>query len=158
VRGRLGITIVTAALSVAGLATVAQATEAVGLQTPVAVTPSRGTPATTFTIRFTTPVAIGSSSGLHTWEVASVTTRGRNSRSCTSRMAVRLRPALTNHHISVGLSASKPWCTGKYTGTITLYRTVICNPGPPTQLAACPQIAFAPELIGHFRFSVAPRS
>jgi hypothetical protein len=70
-------------------------------------------------------------------------------------MAVTLRPALTHHRFSVGLSASKPWCTGKYTGTITFYRSVICNPGPPSQLAACPEIAFAPELIGHVRFTVA---
>jgi hypothetical protein len=156
VRRRLGITIVTAALSVAGVASVAQATETFGLQTPVAVTPSRGTPTTTFTIRFTTPFAIGSSGGLRTWEVASVAKRGRSGRSCTSNMAVRLRPALTNQHISVGLSAStKPWCIGKYTGTITFYRSMICNPGPVTQRAACPEIAFAPELIGHFRFTVA---
>jgi hypothetical protein len=152
---RLGITIVTAALSVAGVASVAQATETLGLHTPVAVSPSRGTPATTFTIRFTTPVAIGSSGGLRTWEVASVAKRGRSSRSCTSSMAVTLRPALTHHHFRVGLSALKPWCTGKYTGTITLYRTIICNPGPPSQRAACPEIAFAPQLIGHFRFTVA---
>ena len=155
VRRRLGITIVAAALSVAGGASVAQATETFGLHTPVAVTPSRGTPATTFTIRFTTPVAIGSSGGLHTWEVASVATPGRSRRSCSGRMAVRLRPALTNDHVRVGLSASKPWCTGKYAGTVTLYRTIICNPGPPAQLAACPEIAFAPEPIGHFRFTVA---
>ena len=64
------MTIVAAALSVAGVATAARATETFGLRTPVAVTPSRGTPTTKFTIRFATPVAVGSSSGLHTWEIA----------------------------------------------------------------------------------------
>jgi hypothetical protein len=148
--------IVAAALSLAGVATVAQATETFGLQTPVAVTPSRGIPTTKFTVRFTTPVAIGSSGGLHIWEVASVSDRGRGNRSCTSHLAVRVRPALTRQHVTVGLSAStKPWCTGKYTGTITLYRTMICYPGPPSLRAACPEIAFAPELIGHFGFTVA---
>jgi hypothetical protein len=156
VRRRLGITIVAAALVVAGVATVVQAAETFGLRTPVAVTPSRGTPTTKFTIRFATPVAIGSSSGLHTWEVASVSNRGRGNRSCTSRLAVRLRPALTHQHVSVGLSAStKPWCTGKYAGTITLYRTIVCHSGPPSLRAACPEIAFAPELIGRFGFTVA---
>ena len=36
-----------------------------------------------------------------------------------------------------------------------LYRSVICDPGRPRRAAACPEIVFAPELIGRFRLTVA---
>jgi hypothetical protein len=153
---RLGITIAVVALSLAGVDTVAQAAETFGLQTPVTVTPAHGTPKTTFRIQFTTPFATGSSRGLRSWEIASVAGHGQSSPSCLGIMAVQLRPAVAHHRVGVGLSAlGKPWCTGQYTGTITLYRSIVCNPGPRSQHTACPDIAFAPEPIGHFRFTVA---
>ncbi len=144
------------ALSVAGVGAVAHAAATFGLRTPVVVTPARGTPTTTFAIRFTTPFATGSSRGLRSWEIASVAHLGRSSPSCLGITAVRLRPAMADHRVDVGLRApTKPWCTGRYTGTITLYRSIICNPGPASRPRACPDIAFAPEPIGHFRFTVA---
>jgi hypothetical protein len=153
---RLGITIVVAALSLAGAATVAQATETFGLRTPVAVTPARGTPTTTFTIRFTTPVATGSTQGLRSWEIVSLADGGQASPSCTSATARRLSPAVADKHVSAAFSApAKHWCTGAYAGTITLYRSLICDPGPASRRTACPEIAFPPEPIGRFRFTVA---
>jgi hypothetical protein len=149
------IVIVAAALSVAGVATVAQATQTFGLRTPVAVTPAHGTPTTTFTIRFKTPFATGSTRGFRSWEIASVAGHGQTSPSCLGIMAVQLRPAAAHHRVSVSLQAlAKPWCTGKYTGAITLYRSIVCNPGPVSRRTACPDIAFAPQPIGHFRFTV----
>ena len=151
----LGITFVAIALSVAGVTTVAHAADTFGLRTPVAVTPAHGTPTTTFTVRFKTPFATGSSPGLRSWETASVADHGQSSPSCLGILAVQLRPAVARHRVSVSLrSPTKPWCTGEYTGTITLYRSIICNPGPPSQRTACPDIAFAPEPIGRFRFRV----
>ena len=153
---RLGIAIVVVALSVAGVATVAHATETFGPRTAVSVTPARGTPTTTFTVRFTTPLATGTSQGLRSWETASVVDRGQSSPSCMSNMAVRLRPTVAHDHVSVGLPAqAKPWCAGAYTGTITLSRLLGCNPGPALRSAPCPEIEFAPQTIGHFRFTVA---
>jgi hypothetical protein len=153
---RLAIAVLVVALGLAGAATAAQATGGFGVRTPVAVTPAHGTPTTTFTVRFKTPFATGSSRGLRSWEVASVADRDQASTSCTGIMAKRLRPALAHHRVSVTLSAgAKPWCTGAYAGTITLYRAVICDPGPVSQAMACPDIAFAPEPIGRFRFAVA---
>jgi hypothetical protein len=152
---RLGITIVVIALSVAGVTTAAHAAGTFGLRTPVAVTPTHGTPTTTFTVRFKTPFATGSSRGLRSWEIASVADQGQSSPSCLGIMAVQLRPAVAHHRVNVSLrSPTKPWCTGDYSGTITLYRSIVCNPGPPSQRTACPDIAFAPEPIGHFRFRV----
>jgi hypothetical protein len=153
---RLGIAIAAVALSVVCVDTVARATETFGFRTPVVVAPARGTPTTTFTVRFTTPLATGTSRGLRSWETASVVDRGQTSASCTSNMAVVLRPAVAHHRVSVGLPApAKPWCTGTYAGTITLNRSMSCNPGPALRHVPCPEIAFAPEPIGHFRFTVA---
>jgi hypothetical protein len=153
---RLGIAMAVMALSVAGVATAAHATETLGLRTPVAVTPARGTPTTTFTIRFTTPVATGSSQGLRTWEIVSVADRGQSSPSCASATARRLSPAVAHDRVSVRFSAAaKRWCTGAYAGTITLYRSIICDPGPASRHMACPEIAFPPDPVGHFRFTVA---
>jgi hypothetical protein len=152
---RLGIVIAVVALSVAGVATVAHATATLGLRTPVTVTPARGTPTTAFTVRFTTPLATGTSQGLRSWETASVVDRGQTGPSCTSNLAVRLRPAVADHRVSVTLpTQAKPWCAGAYAGTITLSRLLGCNPGPALRSAPCPEIAFAPEPIGHFRFTV----
>ena len=152
---RLVIAIAVGAVSLAGAATVAQATETFGLRTPVTVTPARGTPTTAFTVRFKTPFGIGSSPGLRTSEIVSVADRGQTSTSCTGNAGRELRPAAAHDRVSVTLSAAKPWCTGAYGGTIMLYRSVICDPGPPAARRACPDIAFAPELIGRFRFNVA---
>lgn len=153
---RLVIAILVTALSAAAAATAAQAALPFGPHAAVTVTPARGTPTTRFTVGFKTPVATGSSQDLRTWEVASVTDRGRVRAACTSGMAVPLRPTVAHDHISVTLHASaKPWCTGAYAGTITLNRTISCHSGPPTRLAACPELVFAPELIGRFRFTVA---
>jgi hypothetical protein len=153
---RLGIAIAVVVLSVAGAATVAHAGETFGLRTPVAVTPARGTPTTTFEVRFTTPFATGTSQGLRSWEMASVVDRGQTGSSCMSNMAVRLRPAVAHDHVGVSLPAQgKPWCAGAYAGAITLYRSVSCNPGPALRHVPCPEIAFAPEPIGQFRFTVA---
>jgi hypothetical protein len=153
---RLVITIVVAALSLAGVATVAQAAGTFGLRTPVTVTPARGTPTTAFTVRFKTPFATGSSHGLRSAEVVSVADRGQTGTSCTSTMGKQLRPAVAHDRVSVTVSAApKPWCTGAYAGTITLHRSVICDPGPAARRRACPEIVFPPELIGRFRFTVA---
>ncbi|MFZ0387284.1 MAG: hypothetical protein WAL22_16605 [Solirubrobacteraceae bacterium] len=153
---RLVIAILVVALALAGAATAAQATGGFGLRTPMAVTPVHGTPTTTFTVRFKTPFTTGSLRGLRSWEIASVANRNQTSAACASTADKRLRPAVAHHRVSVRLSpAAAPWCTGAYTGTITLYRAVICNPGPISQGMACPDIAFAPEQIGRFRFSVA---
>jgi hypothetical protein len=153
---RLGIAIAVVALFVASAATVAHARETFGPSTPVSVTPAHGTPTTTFIVRFTTPLATGTWQGLRSWETASVVDRGQTSASCTGNMAERLRPAVAHGHVSVGLRApAKPWCAGAYTGTITLSRLVGCNPGPALRDAACPEIEFAPQAIGHFRFTVA---
>jgi hypothetical protein len=153
---RLGITIVLVALCVTGVAAAAQAAETFGLHTPVAVTPARGTPTTTFTVRFATPLATRSSGGLRSSEMVSVADRGQSDPSCTS-VAVKRLPASGAHvHVSARLSAgAKRWCAGTYAGTVTLYRWIVCAPGPAPPRAACPDIAFAPEPIGHFRFSVA---
>jgi hypothetical protein len=152
---RFGITIVVVALSVAGVTAVAHAADTFGLRTPVAVTPAHGTPTTTFKVRFKTPFATGSSQGLRSWEIASVADHGQSSPSCLGVMAVQLRPAVAHHRVSVSLRPpTEPWCAGDYSGTITLYRSIVCNPGPPSQRTACPDIAFAPEPIGHFRFRV----
>jgi hypothetical protein len=150
------ITVVVAALSLAGVATVAQAAGTFGLRTPVTVTPARGTPTTAFTVRFKTPFATGSSHGLRSSEIVSVAGRAQTNTSCTSTTAKQLRPAVAHDRVSVTLSATgKPWCAGVYAGTITLYRSVICDPGPAARRRACPEIVFAPEPIGHFRFTVA---
>jgi hypothetical protein len=155
---RLVITVVVTALGIAAAANGAQATGTSGLRVPMTVTPPRGTPTTTFTIRFKTPFTTGSSRGLRSWEIATASDRGHTRASCTSTADKRLRPALARRRVSVTLSAAaKPWCTGAYTGTITLYRAVSCNPGPVSHRTACPEIAFAPEPIGHFRFTVARR-
>jgi hypothetical protein len=138
------------------VAGVAHATETFGFRTPVAVTPAHGTPTTTFTIRFTTPFATGSSRGLRSWEIVSVADRGQSNLFCASAAASQLPPAAAHNRVSVTFSAgAKRWCAGVYAGTITLYRSVVCNSGPPTRRRACPDIAFAPELIGRFRFTVA---
>jgi hypothetical protein len=153
---RLGIAMAVIALSVAGVATAAHATETLGLGTPVAVTPARGTPTTTFTIRFTTPVATGSLQGLRAWEIVSVADRNHSSPSCAGATARQLPPAVAHHQVSVRFSAAaQHWCTGAYAGTITLYRSIICDPGPASRHMECPEIAFPPEPIGHFRFTVA---
>jgi hypothetical protein len=153
---RLGILIVVLALSVAGAATVAQATNAVGLRAPVAVTPARGTPTTTFRITFTTPVATGSLPGLRSWEIASVAYHGESSRSCTNTTARRLPAAAAHQSVSVTFPVTaKRWCTGSYAGTIMLYRSIVCHPTPASRPTACPEIAFAPEAIGRFQFTVA---
>jgi hypothetical protein len=150
------IAIAAAAVSLAGAATGAQATGTFGLRTPVTVTPARGTPTTTFTVRFKTPFATGSSHGLRTSEIVSMADRGQTSPSCTGNAAKQLRPAVAHDRVSVTFSAAaKPWCTGAYGGTIMLYRSVICDPGPPAARRACPEIVFAPELIGRFRLTVA---
>jgi hypothetical protein len=154
---RLVIAILAVALSLIGAATAAQAAGRLGLRTPVAVTPAHGTPTTTFTVRFTTPFATGASRGLRSWEIVSVADPDQTSTSCTSTADKQLRPAVAHHRVNASLSAAaKSWCAGVYTGTITLYRAVICNPGPISSGMACPDIAFAPEPIGHFRFTVAP--
>jgi hypothetical protein len=153
---RLGITIVLVALSVVGGASVAQASKTFGLRTPVAVAPGHGTPKTTFTIRFTTPFATGSFPGLRSWEIVSAVDHSRSGPSCSSTVALELRPAAAHDRVSVSLpSPAKPWCAGTYSGTITLYRSIVCNAGPRSRHTACPDIAFAPEPIGHFRFTVA---
>jgi hypothetical protein len=155
---RLVITVLATALSVAAAAGAAQATGGLGLRTPMTVTPARGTPTTTFTVKFKTPLTTSSSRGLRSWEIATASDRGHTSASCTSTADKRLRPALANHRVSVALSAAaSPWCTGTYTGMVTLYRAVSCNPGPVTRRTACPEIAFPPEPLGHFGFTVARR-
>jgi hypothetical protein len=153
---RVVITILAVALSVAAAATVAQATTTFGLRTPITVTPARGTPTTTFTVGFKTPFAIGTSLGLRSWEVASVTDRGQTSGGCAYAATKRLPGAAARRHVSATLSAgAKSWCTGSYAGTVTLYRQETCNPSPASRRMACPEIAFAPETIGRFRFTVA---
>ena len=150
------ITLLATALTVAAAATAAQAIAVFGDLTTVTVTPARGTPTTTFRVRFKTPFATDPSRGLRTWEVASVVDRGQPSASCTSTTDQRVRPAVANQRVSVTLTgAAKPWCAGPYAGTITLYRAIVCGPGPIPARMACPEIVFAPEPIGHFRFTVA---
>jgi hypothetical protein len=153
---RLAITIVVAALCVAGASTAAQAAKTFGLGTPVAVTPAHGTPTTTFTVRFSTPFGTGSVPGLRSWEIVSVADRDPVSPSCISAMSKRLSPAVVHQRVSVTLPvAGKYWCIGAYAGTVTLFRSIICDPGPASRRTACPEIVFAPEPVGRFRFTVA---
>jgi len=146
-----------AASSLAVAATVAQATVTLGSPTPVTVTPAHGTPTTRFTVSFRTPVQTGPSNGVRRWEVASVADSGHVAGDCSSAASKSLQAVGDRQRVSATLAASaKPWCTGSYAGTVTLYRAIICDPGPLSRRVACPEIAFPPQLIGRFRFTVAP--
>jgi hypothetical protein len=154
---RLAIAILMMASSGVVAVTGAQAGVTVGLHTAVTVSPARGTPTTTFTIGFKTPLTTGLMPGLRSWEVASAVDRQQSNASCTRSIGARLDAAAVHHRLTASLSAApKSWCAGTYSGTITLYRAVICRPGPIEGQMACPEIAFAPEPIAHFRFAVAP--
>jgi hypothetical protein len=107
-------------------------------------------------VAFTTPFATGASPSLRSWEIASVADHDQSSGSCTNTTARRLPAAVADHRVSVTFPApAKRWCTGSYAGTIMLYRAIVCHPGPVSRPTACPEIAFAPEPIARFQFTVA---
>jgi hypothetical protein len=127
----------------------------------VTVSPALGKASTRFRVRFTSPEQTGTLAGLRAWETV-VASGPRGTGTCTGLASRRARPAGAHTRLAVRLApAGRPWCAGRYTGTVTLYRVERCMPGPIAQGHVCPLVEFAPQPIGRFRFTVrrgAPRA
>lgn len=132
--------------------------------TRVTVAPRTGNASTRFAVRFRNPYRTGRRGGVQTWEVASVSDRAATGR-CTSQMSLQLAPAGAGRTMRFRLAPTRSWCTGRYSGTITLYRNFGCQ-GPPRAIStvsptarpvvvACPETVPAPVLVGRFSFKVA---
>jgi hypothetical protein len=149
--------LVIAMLSVALVASAAATADAAGTGTPRAhatVSPGTGTPSTRFAVHFRTPQRTGTFPAMRVWETVSAT-GPKSTSGCSGLAGTRVRPAAAHARLRVRLGpAGKPWCPGPYIGTVSVYRETRCQPGPVRQNRLCPLLAFAPERIGRFRFTV----
>jgi hypothetical protein len=150
---RLVIAMLSAALVTAAAAG-ADAAATAPQRTHVTVSPRTGTPSTRFRVRFTSPEQTGTLPGLRVWETV-VVSGPRSTGACDGAASARMHPASAHARLSVRLApAGKRWCPGSYRGAVNLYREVRCPPGPITQHRVCPVIAFTPQRLGQFRFTV----
>ena len=98
---------------------------------PARVTPSAGTPASTFVVSFVSPVrtgVIGSKRFLHRLSAVSATpTKG-----CLPQVESSVPIARKGQRVRVKLdpfALGGRWCTGRYTGKIVELQTLVCPPG-----------------------------
>jgi hypothetical protein len=118
------------------------------------VAPRTGTPSTKFTVRFRSPDQTGTLPSLRIWETVSAV-GPKSTSSCSGIAGASVRPAAAGARLRVRLApTAKPWCAGPYIGTVSVYRQERCQPGPIGRHRVCPLLAFAPERIGRFRFTV----
>ena len=118
---------------------------------PVAVTPSTGSPLTTFTLGFRAPERTGlyGSSQRHDLVVASVPP-GQSG--CVTTLSVRAHDAQTGARVRVHLvpgSLGDRWCVGRYSGRIEELQTAVC---PHATL--CPTYVLLRGIVGRFTFHV----
>src|ERR1700744_5606466 len=118
------------------------------------VAPRIGRPSTTFAVRFRSPEQTGTLATANVWEtVAAVGPQSTGA--CSGTEGTRARPAAAGAKLRVRLGPTgQPWCPGSYAGTGSVYRQTRCPPGPITEHHVCPLLAYAPQRIGHFRFTV----
>jgi hypothetical protein len=118
------------------------------------VAPRIGTPSTRFAVRFHSPERTGTFTGVNVWETVSAV-GPKSTTSCSGTAGTRARAAAAGAKLRVRLAPmGKPWCPGSYAGTVSVYRETHCPPGPVTEHRVCPLLAYAPQRIGHFRFTV----
>jgi hypothetical protein len=150
---RLVIAMSAAAL-VAFAAAGADAAAPGGPRAHAAVSPRSGAPSTRFAVRFRSPDQTGTFAGMRVWETVSAT-GPKSTSGCSGAAAARVHAAAAGARLRVRLApAGKPWCAGPYIGSVSVYRQTHCPSGPITQHRVCPLLAFAPERIGRFRFTV----
>ena len=144
-------------LSAALVALVAASADAAAPAAPRAhakVSPGTGTPSTKFTVRFRTPEKTGKLASARVWETVSAV-GPKSTSSCSGTAGTSVRPAAAGARLRVRLAPTgKPWCAGPYIGTVSIYRQERCQPGPIKVHRVCPLLAFAPQRIGRFRFTV----
>jgi hypothetical protein len=122
------------------------------------VTPSSGSPKTTFAVSFIAPNNSGASNGQHSNYDISASTNAtgspgpvlisQTSSSCDHGFGSSSFKTTANKRVSLSFHPQGSWCVGVYTGKITETETPICKPG-----RACPQYILLRD-IGTFKFKV----
>jgi hypothetical protein len=118
---------------------------------PVVVTPSTGSPLTTFTLGFRAPERTGlyGSSQRHDLVVASASP-GQSG--CVTTFSVRAHDAQTGARVRVRLvpgSLGGRWCVGRYSGRIEEIQTAVCPRG-----TLCPTYVLLRGIVGRFKLHV----
>jgi hypothetical protein len=154
------ITVLATSVSSAGAATARSRGAA------VAVSPARGGPRTTFTVRFTAPRRSGATRP-HFSDGAIVTylvraAGGRVGPRCESSALARPLATRAGERMTVRLRSSSGWCAGRWAGTVTEVVRPGCGPvsrahARSSIMPVCPQesaalVASVP--LGRFAFTV----
>ncbi len=122
--------------------------------TTVTVTPSAGTPHTSFGLSFRLPEATGTFGSILRRDTLFVT--GPRGGGCVSGMSTALRPAPQGRRLRPSLNPQRlggAWCAGEFHGRIVEQEVPRCGLGPAQ---VCPEFLLAPQTIARFRFRVAP--
>ena len=118
----------------------------------VAVRPTAGGPATTFTVGFRAPDRAGPHRGAYRY-YAITATGPSGDRNCVSQAARDLEASRAHARVRVELSAGAPgWCVGPFRGTVTEQERPICPYGE-----VCPLYIVLVRTIGRFTFHVRQR-
>jgi hypothetical protein len=118
---------------------------------PVVVTPSTGSPVTTFVLSFREPERTGryGSSQRHDLVIASASP---SQSGCVTTLSVRARDAHAGVRVRVPLvpgSLGARWCVGRFSGRIEEIQTAVCPHG-----TLCPTYVLLRGIVGRFTFHV----
>jgi hypothetical protein len=137
------------------LAVAASAPVALGAGTRVRVSPSKGGIHTNFVLRFSIPVATGTTGDLSVSD--DVTISGPGHAGCVGHADLPLRSAPADTAFKITLNPSHlngHWCVGRFNGMLVQRQTTVCPPGPVRQAIVCPLYVIAPRVLARFRFTV----
>jgi hypothetical protein len=144
---------------IVSLAIAASAPVALGVPTggevPIRVSPSKGGIHTGFVLRFSIPVATGTTGGLTVSDYVAVS--GHGHAGCVGHAALPLRSAPADTAFKVTLNPSHlsgSWCTGRFDGMLVQRQRTSCPPGPVRQAIVCPLYVVAPRVLARFQFTV----
>jgi hypothetical protein len=122
---------------------------------PIRVSPGTGGIHTTFVLRFSIPVATGTTGDLSVSDY--VTVGGHGHAGCVGHAELPLRSAPAGTAFKIRLNPSHlngHWCTGRFNGMLVQRQTTVCPPGPVQRAIVCPLYVVAPRVLARFQFTV----
>jgi hypothetical protein len=126
-----------------------------GGRVPIRVSPGKGGIHTSFVLRFSIPMATGTTGSLNVSD--SVTVSGHGHAGCVGQAEQPLPSAPADTAFKITLNPSHldgHWCTGRFNGMLVQRQTTICPPGPVRQAIVCPLYVLAPRVLARFHFTV----
>jgi hypothetical protein len=142
-------------LAIAASAPVALGAGASG-EVPIQVSPGKGGIHTNFVLRFSIPVATGTTGDFSVSDY--VTVSGHGHAGCVGHAELPLRSAPAHTAFKLTLNPSRlngHWCTGRFNGMLVQRQTTACPPGPVQRAIICPLYVVAPRVLAQFQFTVA---